>query len=65
MHDCTHDEKTIPSYAQRYFPKGREALDETKKSAHRLAQRFRSSDPRSFKTELDRLGVADTDGTHR
>ncbi|MBW0368385.1 Ti-type conjugative transfer relaxase TraA [Ensifer adhaerens] len=41
-------------------PEGRAALAEAKKIAHALEQRFGSSDPRSFKNDLDRLGLADT-----
>ncbi|MBD9653139.1 Ti-type conjugative transfer relaxase TraA [Ensifer sp. ENS09] len=41
-------------------PEGREALDEAKKIAHTLEQRFGSSDPRTFKKELNRLGLAET-----
>ncbi|KSV84378.1 Ti-type conjugative transfer relaxase TraA [Sinorhizobium sp. GL28] len=40
-------------------PEGREALQEAKRIAQALEQRFGSSDPRSFKKELDRFGVAD------
>ncbi|WP_104668371.1 Ti-type conjugative transfer relaxase TraA [Ensifer adhaerens] len=40
-------------------PEGREALKEATKIAYALEQRFGSSDPRSFKNELDRLGLAD------
>ncbi|KSV61313.1 hypothetical protein N182_37925 [Sinorhizobium sp. GL2] len=41
-------------------PEGRDALEEAKRTAHALEQRFGSSDPRSFKKELDRLHLADT-----
>ncbi|WP_156408390.1 MULTISPECIES: hypothetical protein [unclassified Ensifer] len=40
-------------------PAGREALEEAETLAHALERRFGTSDPRSFKTELDRLGFAD------
>ncbi|MBZ7927127.1 Ti-type conjugative transfer relaxase TraA (plasmid) [Ensifer adhaerens] len=41
-------------------PEGRQALDQAKKIAHTLEQRFGSSDPRTFKKGLERLGLADT-----
>ncbi len=41
-------------------PEGRDALEEARRTAHALEQRFGSSDPRSFKKELDRLQLADT-----
>ncbi|SDN73895.1 Ti-type conjugative transfer relaxase TraA [Ensifer sp. YR511] len=41
-------------------PEGHEALEEAKKIAHCLEQRFGNSDPRSFKKELDRLGLTDS-----
>lgn len=40
-------------------PEGRRALEEAGRIAHALQQRFGSSDPRSFKEKLDRLGLAD------
>ncbi|MGF6178364.1 Ti-type conjugative transfer relaxase TraA [Ensifer sp. 4252] len=40
-------------------PEGKEALEEARRIARALEQRFGSSDPRSFKKELDRLGLAD------
>ncbi|WP_457584882.1 Ti-type conjugative transfer relaxase TraA [Ensifer canadensis] len=40
-------------------PAGREALEEAKTLAHAFERRFGTSDPRSFKKELDRLGFAD------
>ncbi|MCY1241400.1 hypothetical protein D9M72_542970 [compost metagenome] len=41
-------------------PEGRDALEEARRTAHALEQRFGSSDPRSFEKELDRLQLADT-----
>lgn len=41
-------------------PEGRDALEQAKQIVHALEQRFGSSDPRSFKKELDRLQLADT-----
>ncbi|WP_457662581.1 Ti-type conjugative transfer relaxase TraA [Sinorhizobium medicae] len=46
-------------------PEGKETLEEAKRIAHALEQRFGSSDPRSFKKELDRLGLADVGKVER
>lgn len=40
-------------------PEGRQVLEETKTIARALEQRLGSADPRSFKKELDRLGLKD------
>ncbi|MEY9199432.1 Ti-type conjugative transfer relaxase TraA [Sinorhizobium fredii] len=46
-------------------PEGRQVLEETKTIARALEQRLGSADPRSFKTELDRLGLKDTAAIER